>query len=592
MKNYVFQVHKTSPGLLLSEEGDGLTFRKELIYENAPGESFKKKTADVEQEFTIDVDKLDHWEEVGNTMIENGIKIPVPLKHTDDPESNRGNVIRFERDINEEGREALFGVIKFRDKKAAELAKSTDVSIFVPDKPIYDGLGNKYVYPIRHVCCTDYPVIPKLGEFQPIAASMEILELTFNPIAKFKETWNAAKAYRDSKEASRAEYEKAKVPNRFAKKESGPIFGGMNPVTYVKKKANRTARAMRKTVQRELNHAAKGVVRTAHKEVQRAVQQEIDALKSRIKGAPSAAMNHVANKAKAFVAPIRRNPVLAAVIGAGAIGAHYGTHKAFEKAESFFHKKPKIEASLELSRRSKKPKVEKPLTKGQKAAETRRVNAVMKRAKLPHQPKPVFPLSKNGKRVRNLAGALFATAVGTAVYKHLTTPTDQHSLSLSDEMSQPRSQKGRFVKDPNSKASQREARRQLRAREAQSNRSLDPNTNTPSLRKALDSAAHNLHDFYHADKSELAGPSNAFHSAKHLGVSAIHAGVVAGASYIAAKQGVKAYKAFRAADPRAQTYFKRAIAGLGAAGGSSIGMYDHAEAAAQHYRALRNKLKK
>ena len=174
MTNVVFRVPRTTPGLALNNDKTGLTFRKELIYENLPGETFKKKTADHDQEFTVDEDRLDHWCNVGNTMLHNGVKVPVPLKHTDEPEKNRGQVLRFERGTNEEGREALFGVIKFRDAEAAKLAASTDVSIFVPDKPVYDGFGNEYIQPIRHVCCTDYPVIPKLGGFEAIAASLEL----------------------------------------------------------------------------------------------------------------------------------------------------------------------------------------------------------------------------------------------------------------------------------------------------------------------------------------------------------------------------------------------------------------------------------
>ena len=167
-----YRVNNTQPGealLLSGKEWDGLTFRKELIYED----DFHKKTPTVDQHFTVDTLKLDHWCATGNRMISNGVPIPVPIKHTTDPEARRGSVVRFERGKNKNGKEALFGIIRFRDRKAAELAKSTDVSIFVPKDTVTDGKGREYVYPVRHVCLTDYPVIPGLSGFDAIAASLD-----------------------------------------------------------------------------------------------------------------------------------------------------------------------------------------------------------------------------------------------------------------------------------------------------------------------------------------------------------------------------------------------------------------------------------
>lgn len=188
MRDKLLHVRNTEPGQPLQlEDGewDGLTFRKELIY----ADDFHKRNATSDQKFTIDEMKLAHWEHVGNQMIADGVKVPTPLKHTDSPEANRGQIIRYERGTNSKGVPALYGVVKFRDAEAAKLANSTDISIFVPETPFYNGKGKKYEYGIRHVALTDYPVIPGLEGFIPIAASFdefdsEPLELGIGSVLK------------------------------------------------------------------------------------------------------------------------------------------------------------------------------------------------------------------------------------------------------------------------------------------------------------------------------------------------------------------------------------------------------------------------
>lgn len=176
-RNQLFNVHGTEPGepLILEEDGewDGLTFRKELIYANP---HFNKRNSKVNQHFAIDEAKMEHWATVGNQMLSNGIHVPVPLKHSDSPEATRARTLRYETGLNSRGIPALYGVVQFRDEEAAKLALTTDVSIFVPEDPVYDGLGNKYEYPIRHIALTDFPVIPNLEGFEPIAASLDIYD--------------------------------------------------------------------------------------------------------------------------------------------------------------------------------------------------------------------------------------------------------------------------------------------------------------------------------------------------------------------------------------------------------------------------------
>lgn len=172
----LYRVRNTEPGKPLCLEAgrwDGLTFRKELIYCG----DFVKRNQTTHQKFSIDPIKLEHWEQTGNLMISNGVDVPLPLKHNDSPEAGRGKVVRYETGLNSRGIPALYGIVRFRDKEAAKMARSTNVSIYVPEPPVYDGLGNEYKYPIRHVALTDYPVIPKLEGFEAIAASFDELVL-------------------------------------------------------------------------------------------------------------------------------------------------------------------------------------------------------------------------------------------------------------------------------------------------------------------------------------------------------------------------------------------------------------------------------
>lgn len=121
-------------------------------------------------EFEVDRGTLDHWASTHASLSENGIQVPLPIEHSDDPEKTRGHIVGMYVENNSRGIPALFGKVQFRDPQAAELAKTAQVSIFSPPEFI-DGKGNHYVRPIKHVALTDYPVIPSLQGFQSIAAS-------------------------------------------------------------------------------------------------------------------------------------------------------------------------------------------------------------------------------------------------------------------------------------------------------------------------------------------------------------------------------------------------------------------------------------
>lgn len=153
--------------LICSDDNSGLTFEKELVYEG----NFANKQAGIQ--FSVNKTILDHWHSTADVMLSNGIKIPLPIGHTEDPEKSRGEITKTIRRKNKLGKESLFGICKFRDVEAAKLAKTTDASIFVT-KEFVDSQQNQYIIPIRHVALTDYPAIQGLEKFESIAASLVI----------------------------------------------------------------------------------------------------------------------------------------------------------------------------------------------------------------------------------------------------------------------------------------------------------------------------------------------------------------------------------------------------------------------------------
>lgn len=135
-------------------------FRKELIRTGEyrhPTEGFH---------FTVTEKDLDNWAVQFSRMDGNGVKVPVPVVHSDETEANRGWV----KGVFREG-SSLIGIIDLVGDDAIRLAGRSDVSIYSPPE-FTDAKSNKYKWPITHVAlCTD-PVVPGLDGFVPLAASI------------------------------------------------------------------------------------------------------------------------------------------------------------------------------------------------------------------------------------------------------------------------------------------------------------------------------------------------------------------------------------------------------------------------------------
>lgn len=161
------------PLFLADDEQKRKRYRKQVIYEGA----FVKSRPDEEDiEFSVDGKLMDHWHDTFLAMQDEGIEVPMPLGHTEDPEKRRATVVGSERGKDSQGRDSLFQIVEFVDPKYESLAASSNVSIFVPPS-FRSGKGTPYERPIRHTAFTDYPVIPGLEPFQAIACSYDALEL-------------------------------------------------------------------------------------------------------------------------------------------------------------------------------------------------------------------------------------------------------------------------------------------------------------------------------------------------------------------------------------------------------------------------------
>lgn len=157
-----------SPVKLGFEQSSPGVFRKELIY---PG-TFIKVDENNQPEFRLIVDEklMDHWVRTFNQMKKNGIDVPVPIEHSEDPEDRRGTVVDLRKEFNEErGTNSLYVYSTFR-KGDEKLAEHSQVSLYAPPE-MKDGIGNTYIRPITHVAITDYPLVPGLSRWSPAAAA-------------------------------------------------------------------------------------------------------------------------------------------------------------------------------------------------------------------------------------------------------------------------------------------------------------------------------------------------------------------------------------------------------------------------------------
>lgn len=149
-------------------------FRKQII---KTGEFVNDKAG---VSFKVTPRLLEHWADTYHQMSNNGVKVPIPNTHAGktDPDMNRGYVT----DMFVDG-DSLVMTCDLIGEDAIKAASRCDVSIDSPHEFV-DGEGNRYIRPIMNVALCTNPVIPGLGEFVPIAASLKESEMDWKTIAK------------------------------------------------------------------------------------------------------------------------------------------------------------------------------------------------------------------------------------------------------------------------------------------------------------------------------------------------------------------------------------------------------------------------
>ena len=157
----------------LKQEVGKPIYRKEIAYEGV-FRKMKDDGSEPEFELAITPELMAHWVETFHEMKQNGVRVPMPIGHTSEPDRKRGQMedLRIEENPNRHGGKSLYAYVSFNDPSAAKQFQHSNVSLFMPPRQ-FDGHGRRYIRPIKHLAITDYPVIPGLEPFQQVAASFD-----------------------------------------------------------------------------------------------------------------------------------------------------------------------------------------------------------------------------------------------------------------------------------------------------------------------------------------------------------------------------------------------------------------------------------
>lgn len=111
-------------------------------------------------------ERIDGWVAAFGKMRANGVRVEVPVDHSFKADDNRGFVV----DAYREG-DRLMMVHELIGQDAIALAGRADVSVWI-EPNFKDGKGVQYGEAIIHSSLVQKPVVPGLGAFVPMAASM------------------------------------------------------------------------------------------------------------------------------------------------------------------------------------------------------------------------------------------------------------------------------------------------------------------------------------------------------------------------------------------------------------------------------------
>ena len=143
-----------------------LLYRKQVAYVGKFGQHEHTTGKLIGEAVNITADEINHWATSVREQVADGVKIPMQKTHnpTTSPDEAYGYVIDAEVGPDDKGRYSLFFICEFGDAEKAKVAPVADCSVYQP--PSYaNGVGKRYVRPIRHLMLTTASTIPDMGKF-------------------------------------------------------------------------------------------------------------------------------------------------------------------------------------------------------------------------------------------------------------------------------------------------------------------------------------------------------------------------------------------------------------------------------------------
>lgn len=151
------------PTVLEDADAEGKTYEKELIRE---GEWAHPQKTNVRMKITLK--RMKQWVE---NFSKNLFKVPIPKRHSIDPEDNRGWLKKLFIKKNDGGVNVLYGHLDITNQKMQKQIDDgdiQDVSVSVGDYK--DNQGKKHGEVLHHIALTVIPHIDRQSGFSPVSA--------------------------------------------------------------------------------------------------------------------------------------------------------------------------------------------------------------------------------------------------------------------------------------------------------------------------------------------------------------------------------------------------------------------------------------
>lgn len=164
LKGYELLYRCSPPAVVLEDaDAEGKVYEKELIRE---GEWAHPQKVNVRMKVTLK--RMKQWVEVFSKSL---FKVPIPKRHSDDPEDNRGWLKKLFIKKNNSGINALYGHLDITNQKMQKQIDDGDIQdVSVSVGEYVDNQGKKRGEVLHHVALTVIPHIDKQAGFTPVTA--------------------------------------------------------------------------------------------------------------------------------------------------------------------------------------------------------------------------------------------------------------------------------------------------------------------------------------------------------------------------------------------------------------------------------------